>query len=241
MSLNSTAGNTVMEKWCTKLLSMRVMVYDSISNLPDNISNMKNLRYLKIFGFCTFDCLPTAFYHLYNLQVFCARRSSFGEVILRGFSNMINLQKLESQFLKIDATMENGEEIRLLKNPILITRGLVISNLCEISKDQVEEIIELTKKEYISSRTLKWSEGTSHLPGSPEHNEREVFTLHPPTNTKSVRLECYPGDPPSWFHGSDDPRILSSLTNLTVINCRGYQALNSFYNQFICLLPSRKW
>jgi len=43
MSLNSTAGNEVMQKWCTELLCMRVMVRASISELwglPDSISNM---------------------------------------------------------------------------------------------------------------------------------------------------------------------------------------------------------
>ena len=46
----SKTGNAVMEKWCTELLCMRVMVCSSISKwgLPGSLSNMKHLRYLKI-------------------------------------------------------------------------------------------------------------------------------------------------------------------------------------------------
>ena len=45
----SKTGNAVMEKWCTELLCMRVMVC-SISNwgLRGSVSNMKLLRYLHI-------------------------------------------------------------------------------------------------------------------------------------------------------------------------------------------------
>ena len=46
----SKTGNAVMEKWCTELLCMRVMVCSSISKwgLPGSLSNMKHLWYLKI-------------------------------------------------------------------------------------------------------------------------------------------------------------------------------------------------
>jgi hypothetical protein len=133
---------------------------------------------------------------------------------------MINLQKFESKFLKIDAAMENGEGIRLQKNLNLITRELFITNHCEISKDQAVEI-ELMKMEYIFSPTLNWSKEISHLLRPTEHNDIEVFeALHPPTDIKSVHLKCYPGEYlPSWFHGSDDPTIFSLLTERWVEDC----------------------
>jgi len=229
MSLNNKAGNTVMKKWCTEFLSMRVMVCASISEsgLPDSVSNMKNLRCLKILDSCSFKCIPAAFCCLYNLQLLCARKCTFDNVP-KGFSNLINLQKFESKGIVVDAAMENGEGIKLLKNFNLVTKDLLITNICEISKDQAAEI-ELMK-EYASSLTLKWCEGASHLPGSPEHNEIQVFAaLHPPTNIKSVCLEGYPGEYlPRWFHGFDEPTIFSSLTEIKIKNCLRLSSLEQF-------------
>jgi hypothetical protein len=142
-------------------------------------------------------------------------------VVSRSFSNLFNLKKFESQFLKIDAG--------LLTNFDIITRELHICNLYEISKDQAAEI-ELMNKEGIFSLTLEWSKGISHLMGSPEHNEIQVFeALHPPTNIKSVYLYCYPGEYlSSWFHGSNDPTIFSSLTEIRVIDCPRLSSLEQF-------------
>ncbi|XP_066324676.1 putative disease resistance protein RGA3 [Miscanthus floridulus] len=221
MSLKGKKGNSVMEKWCTstELLCMRVMVCDSIS-MPDSISNMKNLRYLKILDNCHFNSFPATFCRLYNLQLLYARECRFKEVP-RDFSNLSNLHKFEAKFLKIDAG--------LLNNFNLITGELSICNLCEINKDQAAKF-ELINKEGIFSLTLNWSNGISHLPGSPEHNEVQVFeALHPPTSIQSVDLECYPGEYlPSWFHGSDDPTIFSSLTNIRVIDSPRLSSLEKF-------------
>jgi hypothetical protein len=178
MSLKGKTGNTMMEKWCTELLCMRVMVCASISKLglPDSISNMKHLRYLKILDSCDFRHLPAAFCHLYNLQLFSARKCKI-TVIPRGFGNLINLQKFESEVIIIDAG--------LLNNFNLTTGESCICNLCEISKDRAAKI-ELMKKS-ICSLTLVWYEGIPR-----EHN---VFgALHPPTNIKSLNIEHYPGE-----------------------------------------------
>jgi hypothetical protein len=96
LSLKSTAGDSLMEKWCAELLCMRVMVCSSISKwgLPGNI-NMKHLRYLKILDPCLCRSLPAAFCYLYNMQVFYANKWEIDD-IPNGFGMMINLQKFES-------------------------------------------------------------------------------------------------------------------------------------------------
>ncbi|CAD6248378.1 unnamed protein product [Miscanthus lutarioriparius] len=124
--------------------------------------------------------------------------------------------------------MENGDGIRFLKKLNLITRDLFIINLCEISKDQAAEI-ELTKKD-IFCLSLTWSKDIFQLPEPVHNDEIEVFeALHPPTNIKYGRLNCYPGEYlPSWCHGSYDPTIFSSLTEIMVIGCPKLSSLEQF-------------
>ncbi|WVZ76862.1 LOW QUALITY PROTEIN: hypothetical protein U9M48_024788 [Paspalum notatum var. saurae] len=97
MSLKSKDGNTVMEKWSTELLCLRVIVCASISRwgLPGSISNMKHLRYLKILDTCLCRTLPAAFCCLYDLQIFYAKKWEIGN-IPSGFGTLTNLQKFES-------------------------------------------------------------------------------------------------------------------------------------------------
>ena len=96
LSLKSKTGNTVMEKWCTELLCMRVMVCSSISKwgLPDSISNMKHLQYLKILDSCLCKKLPASFCRLYNMQKFYAEKWEIDD-IPSGIGILINLQKSE--------------------------------------------------------------------------------------------------------------------------------------------------
>ena len=92
----SKTGNAVLEKWCTELLCMRVMVCSSISKwgLPGSLSNMKHLRYLKILDSSLCKGLPSEFCCLYNMQIFYAMKWSI-EDIPSGFVKLINLQKFE--------------------------------------------------------------------------------------------------------------------------------------------------
>ena len=87
----------MMEKWCTELWCMRVMVCSSISKwgLPSSISNMKLLRYLQILDSSLCKSLPSAFCCLYNMQIFNATKWSIDD-IPSGFGMLINLQKFES-------------------------------------------------------------------------------------------------------------------------------------------------
>ncbi|XP_066382142.1 disease resistance protein RGA2-like [Miscanthus floridulus] len=98
LSLKSKTGNIVMEKWCTELLCMRVMVCSSISKwgLPSSISNMKLLRYLKILNSSLCKSLPSEFCCLYNMQIFYATKWSIDD-IPSSFVKLINLQKFESE------------------------------------------------------------------------------------------------------------------------------------------------
>jgi len=93
---------------------------------------------------------------------------------------------------------------------------LTIFNLGAISKDGAAEV-ELKKKEYLNSLTLRWFSLRC-----PEHNEAEVLqALQPPTSIKSVLIVGYPGEYlPNWFRGCDgsEATSFSEIPTATVDN-----------------------
>jgi hypothetical protein len=72
-----TNGDFVLEHWCSELRCLRVVILASIREIPDNICNMKHLRYLEIFNNCFSKSPPSKFYCLYNLQTLYARKCNF--------------------------------------------------------------------------------------------------------------------------------------------------------------------
>ncbi|CAL4931558.1 unnamed protein product [Urochloa decumbens] len=119
-------GASVLEHWCTEFRRLRVIIFASIRELPENISNLKHLRYLEISKNCISKSLPSDFGCLYNLQILYARKSKFYN-FPGGSSKLINLQRFESvtyQFhqehaLPIHARVaaEQGNQLRLCDYP----------------------------------------------------------------------------------------------------------------------------
>ncbi|CAL4914916.1 unnamed protein product [Urochloa decumbens] len=119
-------GASVLEHWCTEFRRLRVIIFTSIRELPENISNLKHLRYLEISKNCMSKSLPSDFCCLYNLQILYARKSKFYN-LPGGSSKLINLQRFESvtyQFhqehalpIHASATAEEGNQLRLCDYP----------------------------------------------------------------------------------------------------------------------------
>ncbi|TVU34863.1 hypothetical protein EJB05_16718, partial [Eragrostis curvula] len=193
----------VMDRWCSELRCIRVICASMREPIPENIGNMKHLRYLEIFGvgFGMTMSIPSALCHLYNLQTLCATNYEF-ENLPNDFANLINLQKFDSQTLHYhDGLTTNdavgvGKAIRLIKNFNQLRGHLMICNLDAISEDCATEA-ELEMKEHLNTLTLQWSSFRS-----PEHNDIEVLqALYPlPRNLNSFYLDGYPGESlPIWF------------------------------------------
>ncbi|TVU32555.1 hypothetical protein EJB05_24288, partial [Eragrostis curvula] len=233
----SLRGKTsVIDRWFSELLHLRVVSCAYMKEPPESIGNLKNLRYLEISTACRMSSrtIPSSFCCLYNLQILYARNCLFENLPVNGLSKMINLQKFEAHVpLQIQAKEVNavdwGKGIYSIRNTNQITRDVTICNIGAISKDHAVEM-NLRTKDYLNSLTLIWSSSTA-----PEHNEIEVIeALHPPNSLKSVQLKDYPGEYiPSWFQSfncleglkvSDCPNIKSqklfslSLNTLDLVN-----------------------
>uniref|UniRef100_A0A0A8ZVF1 Uncharacterized protein n=1 Tax=Arundo donax TaxID=35708 RepID=A0A0A8ZVF1_ARUDO len=91
----------VMKRWCSELRCLHVFSCVTAHGLPEEISKMKNLRYLEIFRPfeisrpCSLKSLPSGLCCLYSLQFLYAANCDF-EGLPRELSNLINLQRFES-------------------------------------------------------------------------------------------------------------------------------------------------
>ena len=219
-SLRNKTLACVMDSWCSELQHMRVIFCAYTKELPESIGKLKHLRYLEISGACPFKSLPSELCHLYNLQIFSARKCKL-ESLPSDFSKLRNLRRFDSWAFHGDPKGEshfdasNGQEVGtiLLKNVNQIFGGLTIDNLGAISKD-IAAKAELNNMRYLDRLTLKWSSK-----GQQEQNEIEVLqVLIPPTTLKHLNIMGYPGESlPRWFH----PRNLPTLTSLEFVDCHG--------------------
>uniref|UniRef100_K3YZU1 NB-ARC domain-containing protein n=1 Tax=Setaria italica TaxID=4555 RepID=K3YZU1_SETIT len=98
-SIRSMALASVMDRWCTELLCIRVFLCTSMREFPESISNLKHLRYLEVSWSCTFNSFPSGFCNLYNLQALYAKNCKL-ECLPSDLSKMINLKRFKSQTLE---------------------------------------------------------------------------------------------------------------------------------------------
>ncbi|XBH59998.1 hypothetical protein VPH35_114646 [Triticum aestivum] len=238
--------STVMHHWCTELLRIRVISCASTNELPNNIGNLKHLRYLKISKGRPLS-IPSTFCWLYNLQILDVKTCKI-ESLPQDFGNLSNLQRFESQgFLyhlgcSIDVADKKAQGIRLIKNLNQFRGDMVISNAQMLSKDHATEAA-LKNKKYLNKLTLEWS-GASRSQIMQENAIEVLRVMQPLTSTRSLSLKYYPGlSLPSWFHPQninsneipavhknidDSIGISRSLTELDFLCCQGLSSLDHF-------------
>ena len=61
-SIRNMALASMMDRWCTELLCIRVFLCTSVREFLESIKNLKHLRYLKVSWSCTFKSFPSGFY-----------------------------------------------------------------------------------------------------------------------------------------------------------------------------------
>ncbi|VAI80486.1 unnamed protein product [Triticum turgidum subsp. durum] len=225
---------SLMEKWWSELLRLRVFVRATTNELPAAIGNLKHLRYLQISRASPFKSLPDELCRLYNLQILSVDNCKL-EILPNDFSNLICLQRFEShgfqcnlrfrssrveELYEVSADVANeandepGRGFRLMKN-INQLGDLKIYNIDKLSKEHAGEA-QLQNKKYLEMLKLSWS-GLR----SPEDNDIEVLrVLQPPTCLKSLLLHDYPGvSLPTWSASRISERInLSEIPEVLVDN-----------------------
>ncbi|XP_037408761.1 uncharacterized protein LOC119270807 [Triticum dicoccoides] len=211
--------SAVIDHWCSGLHRLRVMCCGSTNELPDSIGNLKHLRYLEITGACSLNSVPSAFCHLYSLQIVYARDCKL-ETMRGDFSNLISLRRFKSHgfdyspgcVLDIDLADWQGLGLGLIKN-VSDVKGLRLRNLGKMSKNQAAEV-ELKNKQRLNSLELSWG---WYQREKRDNDDRQVLqALEPPTGLMSLHLQGYGGvSLPSWF----GPQNLPSLASLILDRC----------------------
>nr|UBY07026.1 NBS-LRR disease resistance protein [Dasypyrum villosum] len=213
---------SILEKWCSELLCLRVIVCVATNELPAAIGNLKHLRYLQILRASHFKSLPAEFCRLYNLQILCVQECKL-ESLPSDFSNLICLQRFESYGFQcssmfrscpeelyfqvsVDAANDGQERgFRLMKN-INQVGELEIYNIDKLSKEHAAEA-QLQNKKYLKILKLSWS---WPLWSSPEDSIEVLRVLQPPTCLKSLLLRDYPGVLlPGWSLTEISPSLMS--------------------------------
>ncbi|KAM3214447.1 hypothetical protein ACQJBY_066755 [Aegilops geniculata] len=251
---NKKTPASLMEKWWSELLCVRVIVCVTTNELPAAIGNLKHLRYLQVLRASPFKSLPDELCRLYNLQILCVEKCKL-ESLPSDFSNLICLQRFESNGFRCNsrsrsfreeeiyyevsidgANDEQGQGFSLMKNINKLVE-LVIYNIDKQSKEHAAEA-QLENKKYLEMLKLSWS--------GLRCNDIEVLrVLQPPTCLKSLTLHRYPGvSLPSWSASSiserinpseipevlvdntnDNTGIFPSLTELVIDECQNLSCL----------------
>ncbi|KAG2650216.1 hypothetical protein PVAP13_1NG172500, partial [Panicum virgatum] len=106
-SIRSMVLASVMDRWCTELLRIRVFLCTSVREFPESINNLKHLRYLEVSWSCTFKSFPSGFCNLYNLQGLYASNCTL-ECLPNDLSKMIKLRRFKSRTLKYHRGLETS-------------------------------------------------------------------------------------------------------------------------------------
>ncbi|KAM3214446.1 hypothetical protein ACQJBY_066754 [Aegilops geniculata] len=224
---------SLMEKWWSELLGVRVILCVSTNELPAAICNLKHLRYLQISSSSPLRILPAEFCRLYNLQILLLEKCKLESLPDDFMRSLICLQRFESHGFQCNSRFRSfrreeldykvsidvandvqGPGFRLIKN-INQLGELVVYNIDKQSKEHAAEA-QLQNKKYLEMLNLSWF-GLR----SPEDNDIEVLrVLQPPTCLKSLLLHGYPGVLlPRWSASSiSDSMNPSEIPELLVDN-----------------------
>ena len=221
---NKNIPTSILEKWWSELLCLRVIVCVATNELPAAIGNLKHLRYLQILRASHFKSLPAEFCRLYNLQILSVQECKL-ESLPSDFRNLICLQRFESYGFQCSSVLRSCPEelyfevsvdaandvqergFRLMKN-INQVGELDIYNIDKLSKEHAAEA-QLQNKKYLKILKLSWS---WPLWSSPEDSIDVLRVLQPPTCLKSLLLRGYPGVLlPGWLPTEISPSLRSPL------------------------------
>lgn len=251
---------TAIRSWFSELKHIRMLssvLPEQICNIPDNIGNLKLLRFLCFqsqgriseipyrIGNLKLQALPSSFGCLYNLQIMDALCCSFQSMPM-DFSNLISLQKFESRnfnyFLEgncLHFQVKMEQVITALKHMNKIKRNLRIEFF------YLDTIVaKLNKDKQLYSFCI--SSSGVQLASCRQELLEALEVLHPDPDLKNLEVTGYQGVDfcPSWLL----PEKLPNLVSLTFKECynimdasfsrlfsRGFQSLTD-----ICINNCRK-
>ncbi|CAL5204246.1 unnamed protein product [Lathyrus oleraceus] len=214
-----------------RLRVLSLSKYVNITNLPDSIGNLVQLRYLDL-SLTNIKSLPDTICNLYNLQTLILLDCECLTELPLHMENLISLRHLDISGTDIkELPMEIGglENLQTLTVFLVGKRQeglsikelrkfpnqqgkLTIKNLYNVVDAKEAEDANLKSKEKIEKLELIW--------GKQSEDSVKVKVvldmLQPPINLKSLKIDLYGGTSfPSWLGNS----LFSNMVSLDIHNC----------------------
>ncbi|KAK9282698.1 hypothetical protein L1049_010918 [Liquidambar formosana] len=223
---NKVLHDLLMTLSCLRVLSLSH--YGNITELPNSIENLKQLRYLDL-SQTSIKRLPEVICTLCNLQTLIL--SNCGLTLLpTNIGRLTNLRHLDisgTKLKEMPIQMNGLKGLRTLTTFVVGKHdGLRVGELREfrhlqgkLSILKLQNVVNpmdaweanLKEKEHLNELHLEWGFETND-----SHNERDVLDkLRPSTNLQKVTVKCYGGTSfPIWLGDG-------SFSNITVLYLEG--------------------
>ncbi|GAU46059.1 hypothetical protein TSUD_401390, partial [Trifolium subterraneum] len=209
---------------CLRMLSFR---YCGLSELVDEIGNLKLLRYLDL-SYNRFTTLPGTICKLYNLQTLLLKGCDKLTELPSNFSTLINLQHLELSYIKkmpknigklnklqslnyFIVEEQNRSVLKELEKLNHLHGRIHIKGLGNVIDPADAAMANLKDKKYLEELHMNFYKRMEEMNDSVVERNVSVFeALQPNSNLKRLTVEYYNGNSfPSWLRGCHLPNLVS--------------------------------
>ncbi|XP_022747780.1 putative disease resistance protein At3g14460 isoform X2 [Durio zibethinus] len=218
---------------CLRVLSLAN--YYNIIELPDNIRNLKYLRYLNL-SKTKIKCLPDSLSALYCLQTLILFRCVDLVKLPKDMCKLINMQHLDirgTSLIRMPEGMGKLKDLRTLTDFVLGEQNgssinelgklkhlhgrLTISGLENVTCERDAKDANLKDKKDLKELELLWSPG--HNIDDTTHEREILEQLEPHTNSERLVIRGYGGTRfPEWIGHSSFSKVVS--VELSDCECR---------------------
>ncbi|XP_022746273.1 putative disease resistance RPP13-like protein 1 isoform X2 [Durio zibethinus] len=217
---------------CLRVFSLSK--YDNINELPEEIGNLKHLRYVNL-SETSVKCLPNSLSTLYHLQTLILFRCLRLVELPKDMRKLINLQHLnirETKLAMMPQGMDKLNDLRTLTDFVLgkqngssinevgklqhLCGRLAISGLQNVICARDAKDASLKDKTNLKELELKWSKDNDIVDDS-KHDREVLEQLEPHTNLEHLVINFYLGTRfPEWVGHSS----FSNVVSMELSNCK---------------------
>ncbi|XP_022747848.1 putative disease resistance protein At3g14460 [Durio zibethinus] len=211
---------------CRCLRALSLAKYRNINELPEEIGNLKFLRYLNL-SQTLITCLPNSLSTLYYLQTLILFECLELAELPKDMCRLINLQHLDirkTDLERMPEGMDKLKDLRILTDFVLgdqngssinelgklkhLRGSLAISGLENVARARDAKDANLKEKKDLKELELLWSSG--HDIDDTTHEREVLEQLEPHTNLERLVISYYGGTGfPEWVGRSPFSNVVS--------------------------------